>query len=226
VDWSHIMNTPAHADAAVKGLQDTGIRSVFAFGFPNTSIQEWWFGPDYGGSVARIDGAEARRIRSQYLSSDDALITMALATRGTNFCKEEVVRFEWELAKELGINITVHVAMDRFGYTKMQLRRLQELEAEFPELMTPDSPTQKVGGAVSTEFTAIDHLRHAVDQNPRYSAAWKALGDAHTRSGSVERAAAVYERGIAAAREAGDIQAAKEMEVFLKRLRKPGAAKP
>ena len=46
---------------------------------------------------------------------------MALATRGTNFCKPEVVRYEWELAKELGINITVHVAMDRFGYTKMQL---------------------------------------------------------------------------------------------------------
>ena len=74
--------------------------------------------------------------------------------------------------------------------------------------------------------TAIDHLRHAVDQNPRYSAAWKALGEAHTRAGSVERAAAVYERGISAAREAGDIQAAKEMELFLKRLRKPGAATP
>lgn len=68
--------------------------------------------------------------------------------------------------------------------------------------------------------TAIDHLRQALDQNPRYSAAWKALGEAHTRAGSVERAADVYERGIAAAREAGDIQAAKEMEVFLKRLRK------
>jgi DNA ligase (NAD+) len=40
-----------------------------------------------------------------------------------------------------------------------RMRRLQELEAEFPELMTPDSPTQKVGGAVSTEFTAVDHLR-------------------------------------------------------------------
>jgi len=67
---------------------------------------------------------------------------------------------------------------------------------------------------------AIDHLRQAVDQNPRYSAAWKALGEAHARAGSVERAADVYERGIAAAREAGDFQAAKEMEVFLKRLHK------
>ena len=68
--------------------------------------------------------------------------------------------------------------------------------------------------------TAIDHLRQAVDQNPRYSAAWKALGEAHARAGNGERAAEVYERGIAAAREAGDVQAAKEMEVFLKRLRK------
>jgi 5-methylthioadenosine/S-adenosylhomocysteine deaminase len=132
VDWSHIMNSPAHADAAVQGLRDTGIRSVFAFGFPNTSIQEWWFGPDWAGSVARIDGAEARRIRSQYLSDDQALVTMALATRGTNFCKPEVVRFEWELAKELGINITVHVAMDRFGYTKGQLLALRDLDLLYP----------------------------------------------------------------------------------------------
>jgi DNA ligase (NAD+) len=40
-----------------------------------------------------------------------------------------------------------------------RLRRLEALEDEFPELRTPDSPTQKVGGAVSTEFTAVDHLR-------------------------------------------------------------------
>ena len=38
------------------------------------------------------------------------------------------------------------------------MRRLEELEDEVPDLRTPDSPTQKVGGAVSTEFTAVDHL--------------------------------------------------------------------
>ena len=132
VDWSHIMNTGEHADAAVTALQGTGLRSVFAFGFPNTSIQAWWFGPDYAGSVERIDGEQARRIRSQYLSDDQALVTMALATRGTNFCKPDVVRYEWELAKELGVNITVHVAMDRFGYTKGQLRALKELDLLYP----------------------------------------------------------------------------------------------
>ncbi|HYH73714.1 MAG TPA: NAD-dependent DNA ligase LigA [Nocardioides sp.] len=41
----------------------------------------------------------------------------------------------------------------------VRLRELEALEDEFPELRTPDSPTQKVGGSVSTEFTAVDHLQ-------------------------------------------------------------------
>ncbi|MCW2771827.1 MAG: ligA [Nocardioides sp.] len=40
-----------------------------------------------------------------------------------------------------------------------RMRRLQDLEEQFPELRTPDSPTQKVGGAVSTEFTEVAHLQ-------------------------------------------------------------------
>ena len=132
VDWSHIMNTPAHADEAVRGLQDSGIRSVFAYGFPNTSLVDWWFGPDYTGSVLTSDGAEARRLRSQYFSSDDQRITMSLATRGPGFCKPEVVRHDWELAKELDIYITVHVAMDRFGYTKLQIKALDEMDLLYP----------------------------------------------------------------------------------------------
>jgi DNA ligase (NAD+) len=37
------------------------------------------------------------------------------------------------------------------------MRELDALEQEHPELRTPDSPTQKVGGAVSTEFTSVAH---------------------------------------------------------------------
>ncbi|WP_030482539.1 NAD-dependent DNA ligase LigA [Marmoricola aequoreus] len=40
----------------------------------------------------------------------------------------------------------------------VRMRRLEELEEQVPDLRTPDSPTQRVGGAVSTEFTAVDHL--------------------------------------------------------------------
>jgi cytosine/adenosine deaminase-related metal-dependent hydrolase len=132
VDWAHIMNTPEHADASVRALQDTGIRSVFAYGFPNTSLVDWWFGPDYTGSVLTSDGDDARRLRAQYFNSDEGRITMGLATRGPGFCKPDVVRHDWELAKELGINITVHVAMDRFGYTRGQLTALRDMDLLYP----------------------------------------------------------------------------------------------
>jgi DNA ligase (NAD+) len=36
--------------------------------------------------------------------------------------------------------------------------RLEQLEQEFPELRTPASPTQRVGGTYSTLFTPVDHL--------------------------------------------------------------------
>ncbi|TQL69541.1 DNA ligase (NAD+) [Nocardioides albertanoniae] len=57
-------------------------------------------------------------------------------------------------------------------------RRINELEEQFPELRTPDSPTQKVGGTFSTEFTAVDHLRRMESLDNVFSfeelAAWHA----------------------------------------------------
>ncbi|WP_435157792.1 NAD-dependent DNA ligase LigA [Amycolatopsis sacchari] len=38
------------------------------------------------------------------------------------------------------------------------LRQLQEMEEQYPSLVTPESPTQNVGGTFSTEFAAYDHL--------------------------------------------------------------------
>jgi DNA ligase (NAD+) len=38
-----------------------------------------------------------------------------------------------------------------------QLRELEALEAEYPPLRTPESPTQKVAGSYETEFTAVEH---------------------------------------------------------------------
>jgi DNA ligase (NAD+) len=44
------------------------------------------------------------------------------------------------------------------GEFDLLLRRLQELEQRWPPLVTPDSPTQLIGGGFSTEFVAHDHL--------------------------------------------------------------------
>jgi Tfp pilus assembly protein PilF len=67
---------------------------------------------------------------------------------------------------------------------------------------------------------AVRHLREAVRQDPGYSAAWKLYGKALQALGDNEGAVQVYETGIAAARQKGDVQAVKEMQVFLRRLKK------
>ncbi|TPG19343.1 NAD-dependent DNA ligase LigA [Pedococcus bigeumensis] len=59
------------------------------------------------------------------------------------------------------------------------IRRLNELEEAHPELRTPESPTQQVGGAVfSTDFTAVDHLERMLSLDncfsPEELAAWAA----------------------------------------------------
>ena len=42
---------------------------------------------------------------------------------------------------------------------------LSQLEAEFPELITPDSPTQRVAGAVSERFEAVAHVTPMLSLN-------------------------------------------------------------
>jgi DNA ligase (NAD+) len=39
------------------------------------------------------------------------------------------------------------------------MRELEAIEEQIPELRTPDSPSQKVGGMISTDFTAVTHLQ-------------------------------------------------------------------
>lgn len=67
---------------------------------------------------------------------------------------------------------------------------------------------------------ALEHLELAVERNPNYSAAHKLLAKAIAETGDTGRAILAYETGIDIARDAGDKQAEKEMQVFLRRLKK------
>jgi len=127
VDWSHINNTPEHPDAAIQGLQETGIRAQYAYGSANTSLSDYWFE-----SKLAIPADDVRRVRQTYFSSDSGLLTMALATRGPGFCIPEVVRAEWQIAKDLDIPITVHVAMGRVAGRFGMLYQLNELGLLYP----------------------------------------------------------------------------------------------
>jgi Flp pilus assembly protein TadD len=67
---------------------------------------------------------------------------------------------------------------------------------------------------------AVVAFRAALAFDATYSAAWKGLGRALAESDDASTAISAYEQGIEVAHARGDEQAAKEMAVFLRRLRK------
>ncbi len=103
LDWSHIQATREHADAVVRALQESGMRAVFAYGYP------WWKDPD------EDQDAWVRDVAKQYFSAKDQLLTFALAPPGPEFSPFELAKGQWELARELNARITVHVGVGSAG---------------------------------------------------------------------------------------------------------------
>jgi DNA ligase (NAD+) len=68
------------------------------------------------------------------------------------------------------------------------MRELEQLEERFPDLRTPDSPTQKVGGAVSTDFTAVEHRERMMSLDNAFTreelAAWFARAEREGADGA------------------------------------------
>jgi DNA ligase (NAD+) len=51
-----------------------------------------------------------------------------------------------------------------------RMRQLQDLEDRFPELRTPDSPSQRVAGDYSSQFAAVDHLERMLSLDNAFTA--------------------------------------------------------
>jgi cytosine/adenosine deaminase-related metal-dependent hydrolase len=72
LDFSHCNNTPEHADAAIQGLCDAGLRAVFAYGYFAPPRPE----PYFTAHEQRL--ADSRRV-AQQLSGGDRLVTMGIS---------------------------------------------------------------------------------------------------------------------------------------------------
>ena len=51
----------------------------------------------------------------------------------------------------------------------VKLKKLEELELQFPELITEDSPTQRVGGHIAAQFQKIEHHRMMLGLSNTYN---------------------------------------------------------
>lgn len=75
LDWSHIANSPAHTDAAIAALKDSGTRAVYAYA-PSMNYQ---------GEAPNPYPQDVFRLRREAFSSDDQLVTLALGAMGPEF---------------------------------------------------------------------------------------------------------------------------------------------
>ncbi|MGD2102157.1 MAG: amidohydrolase family protein [Acidimicrobiia bacterium] len=111
LDWSHIQGSPAHTDAVVQALNDSGMRAVFAYGFP------WW------GKWEERQPSWFVRAATEHFSSKDQLLTLALAAPGPEFTDFEISRDHWKLAREADARISTHVGVGSYGLDS----KLQEM---------------------------------------------------------------------------------------------------
>ena len=103
LDWSHIQGSPAHTDAVIQALNDSGLRAVFAYGFP------WW------GKWEERQPSWFVRAATEHFSTKDQKLTLALAAPGPEFTDFEVTRDHWKLARETDARITTHVGVGSYG---------------------------------------------------------------------------------------------------------------
>ena len=97
--------------------------------------------------------------------------------------------------------------------------------AEFEEVAAemPDDPVVRFGLAgayldAGQPEDAVEQYREAIRLKPDYSAAHRGLGRALERAGRIPDAIAAYQQGHEVATRNGDLQTAKEIDVFLRRL--------
>jgi cytosine/adenosine deaminase-related metal-dependent hydrolase len=105
VDWCHNNPTPEHTDAALDGLEESGIRAVFLHGSPkpNPKPGEKHF------SYLPMPRGEIERLRKGRLARRDGMISLGLAILGPTYSVWEVTQQDMKLAKDLGLIVSMHV---------------------------------------------------------------------------------------------------------------------
>ena len=102
VDWCHNNPTPAHNDAAVQGLQQSGIRAAFFHGTPKPEPKSgqtpFWELPHPRAEVERLLKAH----------QGQSLLSIHAAVLGPHYSTLDVALHDFRMAKELGLIASLH----------------------------------------------------------------------------------------------------------------------
>jgi 5-methylthioadenosine/S-adenosylhomocysteine deaminase len=120
-DWAHNLQSAEHADADLRGLQESGIRGYFLYGGPGPASDD----PNPPHPV------DARRMRDeQFAGGANGRLRMGTALRGPCFTSAERNAEDFAFARELGLPISVHVGMAGTSDAVTTLQRYDLLGAD------------------------------------------------------------------------------------------------
>ncbi|MET8627246.1 amidohydrolase family protein [Kitasatospora sp. NPDC004669] len=161
LDWAHAMNSPEHADAAVRALRDAGVRAVFGHAWPIGSTLDF----------AATHPVDIRRVREQLLPSDDGLVTLAMAAKGPDSSGIDNAVKDFGLARELGIPITTHLSTGRPGPDHQGIQQLHQAG-----LLGPDLNLVHVNGAEADALKLLADSGTTVSICPQIELTMPGLG--------------------------------------------------
>jgi cytosine/adenosine deaminase-related metal-dependent hydrolase len=105
VDWCHNNPTPEHSDAAIRGLDEAGIRALFLHGSPKPDPKP---GQRHFSEVP-MPRREVERFCKGRFASREGLVTFGLAILGPSYSTYDVTRADLALAREFGLLASMHV---------------------------------------------------------------------------------------------------------------------
>lgn len=118
LDWS-MPYSAEHTDELIRGLQDAGIRAVFAHGVPGETM--------YWNRESKLSYPEnVRGVKERYFSSNDQLLTYGLAIRGPEFSHWDTTVQDIQLAEELDAICSMHVGFGSWGSADRSISRMYE----------------------------------------------------------------------------------------------------
>jgi 5-methylthioadenosine/S-adenosylhomocysteine deaminase len=120
-DWAHNLQSAEHADADLRGLQESGIRGYFLYGGPGPATKD----PNPPHPV------DARRMRDeQFADGVNGRLRMGMALRGPCFTSAERNAEDFAFARDLGLPISIHVGMAGTSDAVTTLERYDLLGAD------------------------------------------------------------------------------------------------
>lgn len=124
VDWCHNNPTPEHTDAAIDGLDESGIRAAFFHGSPKPNPKP---GQKHFSEQSMPRG-EVERLMKGRFAGRDGLLSLGLAILGPTYSVWDVTRRDMELGKETGLIVSMHVgggaAMVPDGFERLASEKL------------------------------------------------------------------------------------------------------